>query len=134
GAEAILAAARTKAVEMKLNVNIAITDDGGHMLAFARTDGARPASAYTTITKSEAAATARTATGPLPPAPAETNTHMSLALQQAAAASGGKVTTLFGGVPIVVDGEVIGGVGVGGGTGEQDAEIARAGIAALLKA
>jgi glc operon protein GlcG len=35
---------------------------------------------------------------------------------------------------VVIDGEVIGAVGVGGGTGEQDAEVARAGIAALLKA
>ena len=39
---------------------------------------------------------------------------------------------LYGGVPVVIDGQIAGGVGVGGGTGEQDAEIARAGIAALL--
>ena len=43
------------------------------------------------------------------------------------------MTTLYGGVPVVVDGQIIGAVGVGGGTGEQDAEIARAGIAALLE-
>ena len=49
------------------------------------------------------------------------------------AASGGKATALKGGVPVVVDGQVIGAVGVGGGTGEQDAEVARAGIDALLK-
>jgi glc operon protein GlcG len=47
-------------------------------------------------------------------------------------ASGGKITTLYGGVPVVVDGQVIGGVGVGGGSGEQDAQIARAGIQAFL--
>ena len=52
----------------------------------------------------------------------------------AAAASGGKITTLYGGVPIEVDGQIVGAVGVGGATGEQDSEIARAGIAALLKA
>ena len=57
---------------------------------------------------------------------------MSLSIQNAALASGGKVTTLKGGVPIVVEGQVIGAVGVGGGTGEQDAEIAKAGIQALL--
>jgi hypothetical protein len=56
---------------------------------------------------------------------------LNLSLQNAAAASGGKITTLYGGVPVVVDGQVIGGVGVGGGTGEQDAEIARAGIQAF---
>ena len=59
---------------------------------------------------------------------------LSLSLQNAAAASGGKLTTLKGGVPIVIDGQVIGAVGVGGGTGEQDAEVARAGIQALIEA
>jgi glc operon protein GlcG len=56
---------------------------------------------------------------------------VTLALPAAASASGAKITTLFGGVPIVVDGQVIGAVGVGGGTGEQDAEIAKAGAAAI---
>src|SRR5437763_319274 len=57
---------------------------------------------------------------------------LNLSLQNAAAAGGARITTLKGGVPIVVDGQVIGAVGVGGGTGEQDAEVARAGIQALL--
>ena len=56
---------------------------------------------------------------------------LSLSIQNA---SGGKITTLKGGVPIVVDGQVVGAVGVGGGTGEQDAEVAKAGIQALLDA
>ena len=59
---------------------------------------------------------------------------LNLSLQNAAAAGGGKLTTLKGGVPVVVDGQVVGGVGVGGGTGEQDAEMARAGIQKLLDA
>lgn len=134
GSQQILAAAQAKAVAMKLAVNIAVVDDGGHLLAFARMDGARPASVYTAMTKATAAATTRTATGPLPPNAEEVNVHLSLSLQNAAAASGGKMTTLFGGVPVVVEGQVIGAVGVGGGTGEQDAEIAKAGIASLLAA
>ncbi len=134
GSQQILAAAQAKAVAMKLAVNIAVVDDGGHLLAFARMDGARPASVYTAMTKATAAATMRTATGPLPPNAEEVNVHLSLSVQSAAAASGGKMTTLFGGVPVVVEGQVIGAVGVGGGTGEQDAEIAKAGIAALLEA
>ena len=56
---------------------------------------------------------------------------LSLSLP-AAAASGGKGTPLKGGVPIVVDGQVVGPLGCGGGTGEQDAEVAKAGIEALL--
>jgi glc operon protein GlcG len=131
GAEVVLAAARQQAAVMGLKVNIAIVDDGGHLLAFARMDGARPASVATAITKASTAATFRQETGPLPPK-GEPDLLLNLSLQNAAAASGGKLTTLKGGVPILVDGQVIGGVGVGGGTGEQDAEVARAGIKALL--
>lgn len=44
------------------------------------------------------------------------------------------MTTLKGGVPVIVDGQVIGAVGVGGGTGEQDAEVAKAAIEAFVAA
>lgn len=134
GAQQILTAAQAKAEAMKLKVNIAVVDDGGHLIAFTRMDGARPASAYTAITKATASATMRTATGPAPANAPEPNVHLSLSLQLAAQASGGKMTTLYGGVPVVVDGQMIGAVGVGGGTGEQDAEIAKAGIASLVEA
>jgi len=133
GAEAALSAARAKAREMKVAVNIAVVDDGGHLLAFARMDNARPGSAPTAITKATAAATFRTATGPLPPK-GEPDTLLSLGVSLAAAASGGKATPLLGGVPITVDGQVIGAVGVGGGTGEQDTAVAKAGVQGLLKA
>lgn len=133
GAETILAAAKAKAAEMSLKVNIAVVDDGGHMLAFARMDGARPASGYTALTKAVTAATFREATGPRP-AKGEPDVLLNLSLQNAAAATGGTITTLKGGVPVVIDGQVVGAVGVGGATGEQDAEIARAGIQALVEA
>lgn len=134
GAEKIVAAARRKAEAMQLKVNIAVADEGGHLLAFARMDGARPASSYTAITKATAAATLRAPTGPLPPGAKEPDVWLNLSVQLAAHMSGGKFTTLYGGVPIIVDGQVIGAVGVGGGTGEQDAEIATAGIAAFTEA
>lgn len=133
GAETILSAAKARAAAMKLRVNIAVVDDGGHLIAFARTDGARPASGYTALTKAVTAATFRQETGPLPPT-GEPDVLLNLSLQNAAAAGGGKVTTLKGGVPVVIDGQVAGAVGVGGATGEQDAEIAKAGIQALLDA
>lgn len=133
GAELAIGAAIHKAKEMQLQVNISVVDDGGHLLAFARMDGVRPASVYTSITKAASAATKRGATGPLPPG-SDVNTHLSLAVENAAAVSGGKFTTLKGGFPIVVAGQVIGAVGVGGATGEQDAEIAQAGVEALTKA
>jgi glc operon protein GlcG len=131
GAEVILAATRAKAQATKVRLNVYVVDDGGHPIAFARMDGARPGSAYTALTKAVTAATMRAATGPLP------NTKnpdllLNLSLQNAASA-GGKFTSLHGGVPVVVDDQVIGAVGCGGGTGEQDAEAARAGIQALLE-
>lgn len=133
GAELVLTAAKQKAAAMGLKVNIAVVDDGGHLLAFARMDGARPASAPTAQTKAVTAATYRQETGPLP-LKGEPDLLLNLSLQNAAQASGGKLTTLKGGVPVRVDGQVIGAVGVGGGSGEQDAEIAKAGVEALTDA
>jgi glc operon protein GlcG len=133
GARAAIAAAEAKAVAMNLKVNIAVVDDGGHLLAFARMDGARPASGYTAITKATTAATFRRETGRVDPSGTDPTAAilLNLSLQNAASASGGKITTLSGGVPILIDSQVVGAVGVGGGTGEQDAEVARAGIAAI---
>ena len=135
GARHALAGAEAKAKAVGVKANIAVVDDGGHLLAFARLDGGRPASGYTAITKATTAATFRQATGPIPAdAKPEVQLATGLGLQAAAAASGGKVTTLLGGVPIVVDGQVIGALGVGGGTGEQDKEIATAGAEAIVEA
>jgi glc operon protein GlcG len=128
GARIMIAGAEARARAMQLAVNIAVADDGGHLIAFQRMDGARPASIYTAITKATSAATIRMPTGPLK---TSADPLLNVSLQNAAAASGGKITTLLGGVPVQVDGQVIGAVGVGGGTGEQDAQIARAGIQML---
>ena len=133
GARKAIAAAEAKATEMKIKANIAVVDDGGHLLAFARMDGARPASAATAQTKATSAATMRLETGPLPGTVVANASDLivNLGVPAAAAAGGAKVTTLYGGVPIVIDGEVVGAIGVGGGRGDQDAEIAKAGAAAV---
>jgi glc operon protein GlcG len=131
GARTILDAAQAKAADLGLKVNIAVVDDGGHMLAFERMDGARPASIYTATTKAITAATFRAPSGPIPPGTTTPDPLLNLSLQNAAAASGGKITTLPGGVPVTVDNQVIGAVGVGGGTSEQDTTVARAGVDAL---
>jgi glc operon protein GlcG len=131
GARAMIAAAQAKARSMDLKVNIAVVDDGGHLLAFERMDGARPASAYTAMTKATTAATFRQPTGPLPAGTTDPDVLLNLSLQNAAQASGGKITTLQGGIPVDFNGQVIGAIGVGGGSGEQDALIARAGAQSL---
>ena len=86
------------------------------------------------LAEAVAAATTRQATGPIGRGEADENLLLNLSLQNAATARGVAMTSLLGGLPIVVDGQTIGAVGVGGGTGEQDQEVARAGIAALVKA
>jgi glc operon protein GlcG len=116
---------------MGWKMNIAVVDDGGHLIAFERMEGARPASAYTAMTKATTAATMRLPSGPFPQGTTTPDPLLNISLQNAAMASGGKVTTLYGGVPVIVDGQVIGAVGCGGGSGEQDAEVARAGIQAF---
>lgn len=132
GAELILTAAKQKAAEQKWKMNISVVDDGGHLLAFARIDGARPASISTSITKAVTAATYRQETGPIGrPGGEGADVLLNISLQNAAQAGGGKLTTLKGGVPILVDGQVIGAIGVGGGTGEQDAEVAKAAMQAF---
>jgi glc operon protein GlcG len=133
GAETIVAGAKQKALALKVRVNIAVVDDGGQLLAFARMDGARPASAATAQTKAVSAATFRQETGPLP-TKGGPDPLLNLSLQNAATASGGKITALKGGVPIVVEGQVVGGVGIAGGSGEQDAEVAKAAYHSLLAA
>ncbi len=132
GAKAIIAAAESKAAELKLKLNVAVVDDGGHLVAFERMDGARPASLYTAMTKATSAATFRQPTGPLASGSTPADPLLNVSLQNAAGASGGKITALKGGVPVTVDGQIIGAVGIAGGTGEQDAEVAQAGVKGFI--
>ncbi|HZQ73606.1 MAG TPA: heme-binding protein [Burkholderiales bacterium] len=121
GALKMLRAAVAKATEMKQPQCISITDDGGHLLAFVRMDGAKVLSIDSSLKKAMTAASSRVPTGKVH---AEVEAKLALA-------TSGKLTNLLGGAPIVVEGHVIGAIGVGSGTGEQDLEVAKAAIAAL---
>ena len=127
GARAILEAAAQKAREMRLPLSVAVVEEGGHLLAFARMDDAKPSTAKVAITKAVSAALRRAATGPLP---SEQDVSVLLSLGMPLA-SGGNLTCIRGGLPIVWEGTVIGGIGISGGTEVQDEELARAGLAAL---
>ncbi|HEV2205554.1 MAG TPA: heme-binding protein [Candidatus Acidoferrales bacterium] len=127
GARAVLAAAQQRAAEMRCPVNIAVVDEGGHLLAFERMDGAKPSSIAIALVKAQAAAMRRAATGP-PMAGDHVNVALALGL---ATASPSEQTPIRGGIPLIVDSEVVGAIGVSAGTEDQDAEIARAGAAAL---
>ncbi len=120
----LVRAAVGKATAMGVPQVIAVVDDGCNLLTLLRMDGSRLLSIDIVTNKAMTAASTGLPTGDLPPA-----SEVKLGL-----ASGGRMTNLKGGLPIVVDGQVIGGIGVGSGTGDQDREVAQAAIDALLAA
>ncbi len=127
GARAIVEAAEAKAREIGVPQCIAVVDEGGHLLAFSRMDGGKISSVRVAITKAVSAATRRSPSGPMPSAE-DASVLLSIGLPLA---TGGTVTPIRGGLPIVVDGQVVGGIGVSSGTEQQDVDCAQAGLAAL---
>ncbi|WP_415754126.1 heme-binding protein [Pseudomonas leptonychotis] len=118
----ILAAARSEAAQNGWAVSIAVVDDGGHPLALERLDGCAPIGAYIATEKARSAAIGRR----------ETKGFEDMVNGgRSAFLSAPLVTSLEGGVPLIVDGQVIGAVGVSGVKADQDAQVAKAGIAAL---
>ena len=130
GARAVQEAAERRAVEIGVPMDIAVVDDGGHLLAFARMDSAKVSSVQIAITKAHCAAIRRQPTGPYLVGD-QPDLVVSLAL---ALGSSGQQTPLRGGIPLIVDGQCVGAIGVSNGTEEQDTDVARAGAAALEKA
>jgi uncharacterized protein GlcG (DUF336 family) len=125
----LLAGARAKASEIGVPMCIAITDESGNLVAFERMDGGKVTSITIAIDKSFTASGARKATheygaASQPGAPA----------YGIGSAIGGRLMVVGGGLPVVVDGDVVGGIGVSSGTPAQDMEVAEAGIAAFLAA
>ncbi|MFV3094011.1 heme-binding protein [Pseudomonas sp. GW6] len=118
----IIEAARSEAQQQGWAVAIAVVDDGGHPLALERLDGCAPIGAYIATEKARSAAIGRRETkGYEDMVNGGRNAFLSAPL----------ITSLEGGVPVLVDGQVVGAVGVSGVKAEQDAQVAKAGIAAL---
>jgi len=129
GATAVLNGAIKKAKQMNLDVCIAIVDDSALLLNFHRQDGARISSISIALTKAESAALRRSPTQPIGAEPDRLILSLGVAL-----ASKGAQTTLKGGLPLFVDGEIVGAIGVSGGTVDEDTEIAKSGIQAFEEA
>jgi uncharacterized protein GlcG (DUF336 family) len=118
----IMAAAISEAKKNNWAVTIAIVDDGGHLLQLTRLDGAAPISAYIAPEKARAASMGRR----------ETKVYEDMINQgRNAFLSAPLQGMLEGGVPILAGGQVVGAVGVSGVKSSEDAQIAKAGIAAL---
>ncbi len=121
----VLHAAEKAAAAMGVPECIAVVDPAGELLAFTRMDGARPGSIEIALTKARSAARRRRATADEAGGDVLSGVRMALAAQL-------NVTGVGGGLPIVVDGQTIGAVGVSSGTVDEDVAVAQAGIAALL--
>ncbi|SDI33756.1 heme-binding protein [Pseudomonas panipatensis] len=119
----LLAAARAEAQANQWAVAIVVVDDGGHPLALERLDGCAPIGAYIATEKARSAALGRR----------ETRLYEEMINGGRTAFLSAPVLqgTLEGGVPVVHEGQVIGAVGVSGVQAAQDAQIAKAGVAAL---
>jgi glc operon protein GlcG len=118
----ISAAAEAEARKNNWNVCVAIVDDGGHLLHLFRMDGATPANSRIAIEKGRTAAETRRSTAMWEERIKGGRTAM---LRMPG------VTPIQGGLPIVIDGECIGAVGVSGVQSHEDEQIAKAGIAVL---
>jgi len=121
--KAIAAAAEAEALKNNWPVTIAIVDDGGQLLSLQRMDGAAPISSHIAPAKAHTAALGRR----------ESKIYEDVI-------NGGRTSFLSvpevkgmleGGVPIMKDGQCIGAVGVSGVKSNEDAQIAKAGIAAI---
>lgn len=119
----IAAAAEAEAVKNNWAVSIAIVDDGGHLLWLQRLDGAAAISAQIAPAKAHTAALGRR----------ESKVYEDMINQGRVSflSAPGLSGLLEGGVPVVVDGVCVGAVGVSGVKSSEDAQIAKAGIAAL---
>ena len=124
GAMRVLQAAMAEAADMGVPQCIAVTDASGRLLAFVRMDGAKFLSIRTSIRKAMTGASGRVPTGSI-----DAEHAVTLGL-----VSDGRLTNLKAGIPIEIGGEVVGAVGVSSGSGEQDLEVALAGVAALADA
>jgi glc operon protein GlcG len=119
----IVAATQAEAARNGWAVTIAVVDDGGHPLALDRLDGCPPIAAYIAVDKARTSALGRR----------ESKGYEEMINGgRAAFLSVPLASMLEGGIPILVDGQVVGAVGVSGAKAEQDAQVARAAIGVLF--
>ena len=115
----LIRAAIAEGDRLGVPVSACVVDASMSLVAFARSDGATPHSVDTSRAKANTAASTRRPTGSI-------SEDLALPL---AVATGGRLTSIRGGVPITDGGLVTGALGVAGGTPAQDAEVAEAALA-----
>jgi len=125
-ARRVIAAAEKKAQEMKQPMNIAVVDEGGNLVSHVRMDGAWIGSIDISINKAFTARAFDISTKELAansqPGDQSFGIHVS---------NRGRIMIFAGGIPLKRAGEIVGAIGVSGGSGEQDQTVAEAGAAAF---
>ena len=125
-AKGIVSAAEQKAQQMGQPMNIAVMDAGRNLVAFQRMDGAWVASIDIAIDKAFTSAGRGLTTREI-----GEMAQPGQPLFGINTTNGGRIVIFAGGVPLMRDGEVVGAVGVSGGTPDEDHEVAEAGVAAF---
>ncbi|MEU4680476.1 heme-binding protein [Micromonospora sp. NPDC023737] len=127
-AAVLVEGARQAAVDLGIPMSIAVTDESGHLIMFEQMDGAKVSSIATAIDKAFTGATARKGTHiynqlcvPGEPTFGIHNTN------------GGRFSVIGGGLPVVVDDQVVGGIGISSGTAGEDLEVAQAAVNHFMK-
>ncbi len=129
-AKLILEACEKKARDLGVAETICVCDDGGHAIALHRMTGARLTGVEIALAKAFTAAGHRRATHlfTTPPAGPALPGNEAFGIH---AMHPGRFAIFVGGFPIEADGAVVGGLGISGGTGDQDTAVARAGLEAF---
>ena len=126
GSKLLLAASERKAREIGVPMDIAVVDEGGNLLAFERMDGAKITGIDIAINKAFTSACSRRGTHEYAevasPGKPAFGIHVS---------NQGRFVIFGGGLPIVINGKVVGGIGCSSGTAEQDRVVSQAGLDAI---
>jgi uncharacterized protein GlcG (DUF336 family) len=127
-ARVVLGGSEAKAREIGIDMDVAVVDEGGHLLAFIRMDKARVTSIDVAINKAFTAACARRGTHDYAVSAGAGGPAFGIH-----ASNQGRFTIFGGGLPIFIDGMIAGGVGCSSGSPDEDRAVAQAGIDLLLE-
>lgn len=127
-AQILVDGARSKAQEIGVPMCIAIVDESGNLVAFERMDGGKVTSITVAQDKAFTAAAAKKATHEYNAVCVPGNLAFGIHTM-----IGGRISVVGGGLPVIVDDDVVGGIGLSSGTPQQDIDCAQAGIDKLSK-
>tara|TARA_B100001121_G_C18463313_1_gene514332 strand:+ start:71 stop:496 length:426 start_codon:yes stop_codon:yes gene_type:complete len=122
-ARILIEGARQKAAQIGVPMCIAVTDDSGNLIAFERMNGGKAHSVDVSIDKAYTAGSARKATHEYNAANVPGNLAFGIHTE-----SGGRISTVGGGLPVFIDDQCVGGIGASSGSPQQDMEVSQAGL------